>query len=272
MPWWLLAGVGVGAALSKKSPKPPAPPPITDEEKRLRLAQAAQIEQQTEYAKELQNFLPEYRSYVREQQRFQQEQQRTLRKLLPSDELIELQQQVATAQGKRTLAALKGELPVDPSISLAFDEEATQLEDTFRRQFGTGFKDSTPYTQASANLATRRGLAESASRRGDLESASRLFGSSFGQQTGLSTPQNFNPASFFAGDQALSGVLGQISSSRLGLLGAYGNDRSLQYQGQLAGFQAQQQARSSLFNAFGTGLGALFGGSFGDKLGNLVFG
>ena len=75
---------------------------------------------------------------------------------------------------QRSLAALRGELPVSPALTRSLTEDRQNLEARLRRELGPGFATSTPGIQALAEQELRGNELLESARRGDLTLAEQL--------------------------------------------------------------------------------------------------
>lgn len=167
--------------------------------------------------------------------------------------------QITKLQQDRTLAALKGELPVNSALTRELGDQETILRDTLRRQLGTGFETSDPGIRSLATFNQRKNETMDAARRGDLSLSDQLSqarsAGTFGQ--GMSSGQLA---------EQLRGVnLGQLmsgSSSLSPFINNLNTPQQLGYQQQNLGLMASdatakygQQANDLNANIFGAGLG-----------------
>lgn len=83
-------------------------------------------------------------------------------------------EQISNLFRERTLASLKGELPIDPGLTRQLGESEKTLRDTLRKQLGPGYETSTPGIEALANFNQRKNEAISAAQRGDLSLSQQL--------------------------------------------------------------------------------------------------
>lgn len=74
----------------------------------------------------------------------------------------------------RELAALKGELPVDPALTRELGEQGTDLNERLRKQLGTGYETSDPGIRALATFNQRKSETLDHARRGDIGMADQL--------------------------------------------------------------------------------------------------
>lgn len=97
----------------------------------------------------------------------------------------------------RTLAALKGELPVDPALERSIGENRATLENTLRGNLGTGYATSTPGMQSLSDFDKRAEELRMQQRRDQLSTGegirlagedlnNRVSSSRFGNIVGLS--------------------------------------------------------------------------------------
>ena len=209
----------------------------------------------------LQNALGTFQEGLDLERQFRQQELDFIRDLLPSEEVLQLQEDISIAQGERTLQALRGELPVPEHLTQAFDQAEDQLADRFRSQFGAGFDTSTPYLQAVNDLTQNRELAFDEARRGELATSSQLFQSSFGQSLAGLGHSNFDPTAALAGVNAGANVFGLgLQQQSINNQFALGQSQiaSQNYLGQLQASTSRYAAdRSYGASTFGSSLGAL---------------
>lgn len=74
----------------------------------------------------------------------------------------------------RELAALKGELPVNPALTRELGEQGDVLNESLRKQLGTGYETSDPGIRALATFNQRKNETLESARRGDLSMADQL--------------------------------------------------------------------------------------------------
>lgn len=75
---------------------------------------------------------------------------------------------------ERTLAALRGEAEVDPSVTRGLEESEAQLREHLFRQLGSGYETSTPGIQALAEFEKRKQEVLSGARRAELTLGEQL--------------------------------------------------------------------------------------------------
>lgn len=176
------------------------------------------------------------------------------------------QQQQAQIESKlreRTLAALEGNLPVDPALERSIEEGRGTLGETLRRNLGPGFETSTPGIQALAEFGKRAEELRFGARTGTLTTAEALAGAREArklQREGQTFGQAFNLA---GQDLPFIQTGTGIGSSFSGPLSNMLKDRELLAQTRAASVQAALkkydiQLKESLDLA-----GTLFGGLFG---------
>jgi hypothetical protein len=152
----------------------------------------------------------------------------------------------------RTLAALKGELPVDPLLERELGTQEATLRESLRRQFGPGFETSTPGIEALQKFREGRfGLME-ASRRGELTLGESLsLGRQQGQQAALmqALQPNITLSQLFGG--AAQGFGQALQPFQFG--------RAAQLQARMTSGQLSQQQLATLFGSTTQGIGAGIG-------------
>lgn len=86
------------------------------------------------------------------------------------------QQQIESKLRERTLAALEGNLPVDPALERSLTEGRATLGETLLRQLGPGYETSTPGIQALAEFNKRAEELRFGARTGALSLSEQLSG------------------------------------------------------------------------------------------------
>ncbi len=92
----------------------------------------------------------------------------------PKTEMELIQEEIQNLTGKRTLSALKGELPVDAGLTRNLEESERNLRENLRKQLGPGFETSSPGIEALAQFEQRKGESLQAARYGDINLAATL--------------------------------------------------------------------------------------------------
>lgn len=160
-----------------------------------------------------------------------------------------------TAYLDRYQKALKGELPVDPTLERALTENKKTLQESMLKKLGPGWETSTSGLQA---------LAEYDKRAEELRSAARQGTITEGEQQGYAQ----NPMSWVPGLAQPTQV--QTPTQITDLLKQWQNDRAMQYGGQLNAAQLQAQTSSNpLASILGMASGGLMGG-IGSKVGTAL--
>ena len=294
--------------MSGGSSSPPPPPPPSPAEEALRRKQAqlidfqiaqgtrqneifeelfpslkqnleSQIEFQTDKLDIDRDLLSLYRETFEDQSEHAKQILNLQKRLAPSDQVLDLQEELTIAQGERALAAINSELPVDGALVAGFDDAREKLDVQFQELLGSGYKTSSTYLDAVNDLTAKQELSFDAARRGDLTTASNLFqtslnqaligsgaaggASSFSGLPQISGGGGFNSLSAI---QSLSGnasnIFSQASQSAGSLASQYQNDRNLAYQGTLQGHQGRTSTLNSLIGGGATIFGAYLGGGF----------
>ncbi len=160
---------------------------------------------------------------------------------------------------QRTLAAQRGELPIDPVLLRELGKQELTLNERLRKQLGPGFETSSPGIEALGEFGERRaGLLSSASR-GDLTLAEQLGISRQSSNEQLTTD-------FINRLLGISGADQPIASGFGSLAGGFGSAVSpliQQRQFQTAANLQSQATRSSLFGDIFQAIGQVGGSFFG---------
>ena len=192
---------------------------------------------------------------------FRERQFEIFQSLLPTEELQNLQQEIALESGQRNLAALRGELNVPVQLRRGFEGARRSLEQQFSNQLGSGYQTSTAFNQALAGLTLQQEGAFDAARRDDLTQSAGLFSNAYGQSL----------SALSAASGGLGGGGGGVNLGGLGGIGNLGNPAQ-------AGLAPSiSQGIPSFFGALSSGIGGLPGGAqalqgysaIGSQLGNL---
>lgn len=186
---------------------------------------------------------------------------------------IDSENEINNLMRNRTLAALKGELPVDPALERSIAENRTTLEAQLRGNLGSGFATSTPGQSALADYDKRAEELRQAQRRDQLTTgegirlagedlSNRINSSRFSNVVGLGN-QPAGAAGLYSQAGAgltpsLQNILGNTSLSTNDALQRYlGNLSSANsVYGTNAASQSRQQQIAAADNA---GLGQLVG-------------
>lgn len=160
-------------------------PPETDEERELKSAQLdiareqlALAKEQRQQAKELEPILLRSMGIQRDPttgqlaEGFTPEQERS--------------RQITQLQQERSLAALRGELPVSPTLEREIAAGANMLRERMARQLGPGWETSTPGIQAMREFEAQSEALREAERRDQLTTAETLGLAREGQRTATS--------------------------------------------------------------------------------------
>ena len=168
---------------------------------------------------------------------------------------------------ERSLAALKGELPVNPALlnQLARDEE--NLRGQLFKQLGPGFETSTPGIQALGEFMTRKNEILEGARRADLTLGEQLrFSQEAGSRESAVTGADLSAR---IRQQQLGNLMG-ISTAGMPGIGAQGqvaagfaqpmqyfqNLRNEQFGARMQEFQGRVAQNQMYGNLFGSALGA----------------
>jgi hypothetical protein len=176
--------------------------------------------------------------------------------------------EINTLLKSKTLAALKGDLPVDPALERNLSEGRATLEGSLRNQIGSGYATSTPGIQALAEFDKRAEELRYGARTGQLTLAEQLNNAR--ANTASMTAQSPLPGiqlgdqlrqSRLASTLGISSLPGQAAAGFGGgaqgvgnALGWYSNQRDQQLKAQMANAQSDNSFMGSLGSLFGTGL------------------
>jgi hypothetical protein len=160
---------------------------------------------------------------------------------------------------EKTLAGLKGELPVDPVLERELAKQEETLRQRLSSQFGAGYETSSPAIETMDEFfRSAEGLRYSA-RRGEITLA---------EQLGLARSDSTNAGNTTLANIMRSGAVGDplsFASATGSNAGGYGNaqipyiqNRQMQLNADI--FNAQQQA--SMLGGIGQLAGSLFGAVF----------
>jgi len=172
------------------------------------------------------------------------------------------QAEIRRLMEERQLSALRGDLPIDPSLTRTFEGEEQALRSRLLANLGPGYETSTPGMQSLAEFSARKTGIEYAARRGEIYDTSTLGSNLATQRLG----NIFGTYGLPLGNFGAAGQLFQGYGSTLGSLFA---NRQLQA-------QARASSQASLASLFGTaagiGLGMWAGGPAGAYAGGAAGG
>ncbi len=157
---------------------------------------------------------------------------------------------------ERSGQAMRGELPVDPSLQRQFDSSERVLRDSLMKNFGPGYETSTPAIEALADFNERKNNTIFSAQHGEIGSAAQLAlamqqgnTANFGSEQRLSGPALTSAAALQPFSQSgtsgasMTNMLGSVQAPFQGL-GGLGSLSQL-YQGPI-GNLGQERA-----NAYG---------------------
>lgn len=173
----------------------------------------------------------------------------------------------------RTLAALEGRLPVDPSLTRDLSQQEQDLKASLAAQLGPGAEASSLGQQALRDFGQRRTELLDASRRGDLTLAEGL---GLARHAAGLQERQANMGGMMNISQLLGGTgagYSSISGGLGGILQRMAGERSSRFQGMMA--QPRGSAMGFLGNLGGMALGSFlgpFGAMAGGSAANSLFG
>ena len=192
-----------------------------------------------------------------------------------AEKINPLEEEVETLSLERTLAALKGELPINPSLTRELDEQEELLREDLRRQLGPGFETSTPGRNALDKFFRDKEEILEGARRADLTNSESLSLARSSLRKGTTATTTSGSSPFIAtnlpsrfGDifrssdiaQSRSGSISQFSNVASGfgaITSQLQQDRALQLSANIT----NATNRSNLFGSIFTGVGSLLGGA-----------
>jgi hypothetical protein len=144
----------------------------------------------------------------------------------------------------RTLAALKGELPVNPALTRSLTEGERDLRNSLRQQIGTGYETSSPGIESLDRFNTSKNILLENARRGDITTAETM-----GLARGAS-----NTGSGISSSDLSSRLRGLSLQEMLGLPSGYAgaNAGINSFLGREGGFRmdtGKMNLQSNMFNA-----------------------
>ena len=168
----------------------------------------------------------------------------------------------------RELAALRGELPINPGLLSDLDKQESQLKESLRKQLGSGWETSSPGIEGLKSFTLMKNTVLDNARRGDLTLADALQSNALGQQMGQQG--QFFGLGAGASQLPFGNVSGyaQAAQGFGGMAQQMANQRLAQYQmGGQGGFGGALGTLAGILGGSLTGgIGTAMGGSIGTKL------
>jgi hypothetical protein len=163
----------------------------------------------------------------------------------------------------RTLAALRGELPVDPALVTDLNRQEEALREVLRKELGPGYELSTPGARRLEEFNLRKNQLLEGARRGDLTLTEQL------QQAREMSNMNIQAARFGLMAQPYMNA-SQLANQNQTLAGTFinqGLQRGLaERQMALQASIANAQSKAQMIGSIAQGVGSLAGMSFGGWL------
>lgn len=190
-----------------------------------------------------------------------------------SPESKEIQQRLQ----QRSLAALKGELPVDPSLTRSLEEGERQLHAQLRANLGPGYATSTPGIQALADFQKRKSELIYGASRDELTLGEQLSGARSastigtasgvgGINTGVAGISQSRLADVFKSSTLALPAVGMVGTNAAGYAGPLSSlfqNRQLATQGSIASAGYKTSSSNATTDAFAkmmsSAMSALFG-------------
>lgn len=159
---------------------------------------------------------------------------------------------------KRTAAALSGTLPVDPALEQNLTNQEQTLRERLVQQFGAGYETSTPGIQSLQEFQKSAEALRFGARTGQMTLAEQLGLARQGQELQNQQQQMgvFRQSSI--GDPlSIAGGFNQNAAGYNAPLNRMQQERSLQFQAQMAGHNSQNQMMGGIGQMFGSLFGAV---------------
>lgn len=187
---------------------------------------------------------------------------------IPPLESEQLSKQVETEANKRTLAAIKGELPVSPALEKELSGQEAETKAALLEQLGPGYETGTPGIEALARERQRQSSIREAVRFGELSSLNAIGQARAGQRYGKSgqlyeeiagagVPEQQAAGMFATGGQLYEGPINRALQERMYQRAVLDQEKQRKRAGRMA-------LLTSLI--FGTA-GGIFGGPAGAAAG-----
>lgn len=164
----------------------------------------------------------------------------------------------------RSLAALKGELPVDAGLTNDLARQEETLREVLRKELGAGYETSTPGMRRLEEFNLRRNQVLDGARRGDLTLAEQLSQAREMQGQAYRTGEfNFYNTPY-AQAAGLANNSRTLSGSLAGnLLGYHQGNRQLELQASIQRSANDAQLWGSIMRGAGTAIGIAGGAAIG---------
>lgn len=152
---------------------------------------------------------------------------------------------------ERSLAALRGELPVDPGLERNLSRQEETLRERLTKQFGPGYETSSAGIETLGDFEANREGLRSAARRGELTLSEQL-GITREQQNDAArmTSQDFLRQIGSGDPLTRAGAFGQVAQGYGAAQAPYAQQRQMQY-------QANQSRQNNMYQLIGAGIGAV---------------
>ncbi len=166
----------------------------------------------------------------------------------------------------RSLAALKGELPVNPAVLRDLDKSEQSLRDRLIKQLGPGFETSSPGIEALNLFEESKNITLEGARRGDLTLAEQISLARGADSLGR-TDNSLNKLYGFPASIAAQGLnFGRASTGYTDPISAFRAERELGLKASMFNAQLESQQQSTFGQVMG-GFGKLAGVALGSLAG-----
>ena len=235
----------------------PDPPPPTAEERELMQTQIDLARQQIEVGEQQLGFAETafeqqraFGAFLLGQQGFEFNEQ---------GEIVEVEDsrvgEIRRLTEERQLAALRGELPVDPGLERNIVEAEEELRGQLAQQLGPGFETSSAGIEALSNLRQRAEEIRANVRRGEITTGEALRQSQAGALAQAGGAVIGAPTTAVGTLSAVQRGFAQAAGTFQLPLNVLGTQRERQFQTNLANAQLRQQRQANIAAGVGTAVG-----------------
>lgn len=174
-----------------------------------------------------------------------------------NDPLDSKRKEIQGLELDRSLAALKGELPVDPALERNLSEQREKLTGRLRDQLGTGFETSSAGIEALQKYEDSAESLRYGARRGELTLAEQLSLARQGADAQTGGSNRGQLQSFLNQPMQIAGGLGSVASGFQMPIGQMINQRQMQFDANMQNSRNTMGGLGVLGDIFGTAIGAV---------------
>jgi len=235
-------------------------PEPSAEEKALQAQQAEQLKLQTEMLRQQRDQQKVLLPFLADQEGYDvvMDDNGNITGITKRDDPLRAQnEEITKLLNEKSLAALKGELPVDPALEDALQGQEQALREKLAGQFGAGYETSSPAIETLGEFMRNSEALRSDARTGQLTLAEQLGITRQQQDQFDRTASQDALRQFSFGDPlTIAGAHGQVARGYGQAQQPYQNQRQMQ-------FQASQAGANRTTSMIGAGIG-LVGALFSD--------